>query len=176
MKTGIIRRIDDLGRVIIPKEIRRILHLKEGDPLEIGIEDGQIRLELYDGLDCIKDRFEPYLAAFGAQYDTPVAAYGSKNELLLSCGAKITLDARLSDAAKHHIENGIEYIHSLDIDVEDYSLTDEESYVIDAIVPINSSLDHLGTLVLFGLKSGFPTTEQMDCLRLLARIITKEIE
>ena len=36
--TGIIRRIDDLGRVIIPKEIRRALGLKEGDPMEIFID------------------------------------------------------------------------------------------------------------------------------------------
>lgn len=37
--TGIVRRIDDLGRVIIPKEIRRSLKIREGDPLEIFIED-----------------------------------------------------------------------------------------------------------------------------------------
>lgn len=37
--TGIIRRIDDLGRVVIPKEIRRTLKIREGDPLEIFIED-----------------------------------------------------------------------------------------------------------------------------------------
>ena len=30
--TGIVRRIDDLGRVVIPKEIRRVLHIREGDP------------------------------------------------------------------------------------------------------------------------------------------------
>ena len=33
--TGIVRRIDELGRVVIPKEIRRTLHFREGDPLEI---------------------------------------------------------------------------------------------------------------------------------------------
>ena len=33
--TGIVRRIDDLGRVVIPKEVRRAMHIKEGDPLEI---------------------------------------------------------------------------------------------------------------------------------------------
>ena len=33
--TGIVRRIDDLGRVVVPKEIRRTLRIREGDPLEI---------------------------------------------------------------------------------------------------------------------------------------------
>ena len=36
--TGIIRRIDDLGRVVIPREIRNTLHIKEGDPLEIYLD------------------------------------------------------------------------------------------------------------------------------------------
>lgn len=36
--TGIVRRIDDLGRVVIPKEIRRTLHLREGDPLELYLD------------------------------------------------------------------------------------------------------------------------------------------
>ena len=35
--TGIVRRIDDLGRVVIPKEIRRTMHMREGDPLEISL-------------------------------------------------------------------------------------------------------------------------------------------
>ena len=36
--TGVVRRIDDLGRVVIPKEIRKTLRIKEGDPLEITLE------------------------------------------------------------------------------------------------------------------------------------------
>lgn len=47
MKTGIIRRIDDLGRIVIPKELRRELHIMENDPFEIGIEGGKIVLEKY---------------------------------------------------------------------------------------------------------------------------------
>ncbi len=37
--TGIVRRIDDLGRVVIPKEIRRTMRIREGDPLLISLED-----------------------------------------------------------------------------------------------------------------------------------------
>jgi len=40
--TGIIRRIDDLGRVVVPKEIRRTLNISEGDPLEIYVYDGMV--------------------------------------------------------------------------------------------------------------------------------------
>lgn len=46
--TGIIRRIDDLGRVVIPREIRRTLHIKEGDPLEMFLCDDGVMLKLYD--------------------------------------------------------------------------------------------------------------------------------
>lgn len=46
--TGIVRRIDDLGRVVIPKEIRRTLRIREGDPLEIFTEkDGQVIFKKY---------------------------------------------------------------------------------------------------------------------------------
>lgn len=46
--TGVVRRIDDLGRIVIPKEIRRTLRIKEGDPLEIFTEkDGDIILKKY---------------------------------------------------------------------------------------------------------------------------------
>lgn len=47
--TGIIRRIDELGRIVIPKELRRILHIKDGDPIEIfTAKDGVIALRKYE--------------------------------------------------------------------------------------------------------------------------------
>ena len=46
--TGIVRRIDDLGRVVIPKEIRRTLRIRDGDPLEIYTEkDGEVIFKKY---------------------------------------------------------------------------------------------------------------------------------
>lgn len=46
--TGIIRRLDDLGRVVIPKEIRRRIGAAEGDPMEIFIKGNQVILEKYE--------------------------------------------------------------------------------------------------------------------------------
>lgn len=51
--TGIIRRIDDLGRVVIPKEVRRVMRIKEGDPLEIFPTDNGIFLMKYDSTKTI---------------------------------------------------------------------------------------------------------------------------
>ena len=45
--TGIVRRIDDLGRVVIPKEIRRACNIREGDPLEIFLQDGVVVFKKY---------------------------------------------------------------------------------------------------------------------------------
>ena len=45
--TGIVRRVDDLGRIVIPKEIRRTLHIKEGDPLEIYVDDNVVCFKNY---------------------------------------------------------------------------------------------------------------------------------
>ena len=46
--TGIVRRVDDLGRVVIPKEIRRTCNIREGDPLEISLQDGAVVFEKYN--------------------------------------------------------------------------------------------------------------------------------
>lgn len=53
--TGIIRRIDDLGRVVIPKEIRRNLRIREGDPLEVYIEDDKIIYKKYSPIGEINE-------------------------------------------------------------------------------------------------------------------------
>jgi stage V sporulation protein T len=45
--TGIVRRIDELGRVVIPKEIRRTLQIREGDPLDISVRNATINIKKY---------------------------------------------------------------------------------------------------------------------------------
>lgn len=46
--TGIIRRLDDLGRIVIPKDVRRTLMLKEGDPMELFMIEGGVAFKKYD--------------------------------------------------------------------------------------------------------------------------------
>lgn len=56
--TGVVRRTDELGRVVIPKEIRQRFHIKEGDPLEIFTEDDKIVLRKYDTSDGKEEAVE----------------------------------------------------------------------------------------------------------------------
>ena len=53
--TGIVRRIDDLGRVVIPKEIRRTLKIREGDPLEIFLENDCVCFQKYSVLGSLSE-------------------------------------------------------------------------------------------------------------------------
>ena len=59
--TGIIRRIDDLGRVVIPKEIRKNLNIKENDSLEIFIDGENIILKKYSNLSKVEKIFNKYI-------------------------------------------------------------------------------------------------------------------
>jgi len=59
--TGIVRRIDELGRVVIPKEIRRTLRIREGDPLEIFTDrEGEVILKKYSPIGELGDFAKEY--------------------------------------------------------------------------------------------------------------------
>ena len=62
--TGIVRRIDDLGRVVIPKEIRRTMRIREGDPLEIFTgKEGEVVFKKYSPMESLADYAGEYVAA-----------------------------------------------------------------------------------------------------------------
>jgi len=62
--TGIVRRIDDLGRVVLPKEIRRSVGLREGDPMEIFVEGRKVILEKYCPLGQYAEQAREYVRSF----------------------------------------------------------------------------------------------------------------
>ena len=65
--TGIVRRIDDLGRVVVPKEIRRVLRIREGDPLEIYTSNtGEIILKKYSPIGELSSFAKEYAEALAS--------------------------------------------------------------------------------------------------------------
>lgn len=84
--TGIIRRVDDLGRVVIPKEVRRTLKIKEGDPLEIFTDKDCVCFKKYEGhINYFTDIIAPVLKDAGSEglfiilYYDEVKIAGDKN-------------------------------------------------------------------------------------------------
>ncbi|MFC0190377.1 stage V sporulation protein T [Fictibacillus aquaticus] len=102
--TGIVRRIDDLGRVVIPKEIRRTLRIREGDPLEIFVDrDGEVILKKYSPINELGDFAKEYAESLAessghtvliADRDTYIAvAGGSKKDYLNKSVGKVVENA-----------------------------------------------------------------------------------
>lgn len=70
--TGIVRRIDDLGRVVIPKEIRRALCIREGDPLEISTDANGVYFKKYNPNRDIKNQIGAILNEYGDEIPADV--------------------------------------------------------------------------------------------------------
>lgn len=72
--TGIVRRIDDLGRIVVPKEIRKVLRIREGDPLEIFTgKEGEVVLKKYSPMADLTEFAQQYVEAISQSLGLPVA-------------------------------------------------------------------------------------------------------
>jgi AbrB family transcriptional regulator (stage V sporulation protein T) len=95
--TGVVRRVDDLGRIVIPKEIRRTLRIREGEALEIFVDNEDIILKKYSPMESIEDAAARYVDSFNqvikhsvivTDKDRVIAASGSLKKRYL--GKQIT--------------------------------------------------------------------------------------
>ena len=66
--TGVVRRIDDLGRIVIPKELRRNLRIKNGDTLEVFVDADSVILKKYSPMESIEEAASKYVESFNGDY------------------------------------------------------------------------------------------------------------
>lgn len=84
--TGIVRRIDDLGRVVVPKEIRRTLRIREGDPMEIfTAKEGEVILKKYSPMGEIGNYAEEYAKAM-AQVGEVTVIITDRDQIIAAAG------------------------------------------------------------------------------------------
>lgn len=84
--TGIVRRIDDLGRIVVPKEIRRVMRIREGDPLEIFTnKDGEIVLKKYSPMADLTSFAQQYVEAISQSLGLP-AAIADRDSIIAVAG------------------------------------------------------------------------------------------
>ena len=121
--TGIVRRVDDLGRVVIPKEIRRQMKIKEGDPFEIFLEGNKVYFEKYSPIDA-----ENWEAAFRiAKVMLPNNKFALLNRYgeIEQTNVKMPTINKDDFSAEIRVYDDVEgYIQSLEPDVSHINFTD----------------------------------------------------
>ncbi|WP_256762270.1 stage V sporulation protein T [Cohnella sp. WQ 127256] len=147
--TGIVRRIDDLGRVVIPKEIRRTLRIREGDPLEIFVDrDGEVILKKYSPIGELGDFAKEYAESL-SESTGHIAMISDRDTFIAVAGAakKEYLDKAVGNLLESCMENRKIVLETTP---GSYELLRDANEPISSFVvaPIISSGDPIGTVVL----------------------------
>ena len=154
--TGIVRRIDDLGRVVIPKEIRRTMRIREGDPLEIYTDrEGEVIFKKYSPIGELTNFASQYADTLNkvcmmeviiCDKDAVIACAGvSKREYL---------DKSLSEQLEKVMEGRSIYIHK---DGNDHMmpLNENLAHYVSCAMPIVSSGDVIGIVASLKTVDGY---------------------
>ncbi|RNA66039.1 stage V sporulation protein T [Alteribacter keqinensis] len=152
--TGIVRRIDDLGRVVIPKEIRRTLRIREGDPLEIFVDrDGEVILKKYSPISELGDFAKEYAEALYDSLSHPVLIADRDTYIAVAGGSK-------KDYANKSIGDLVESAMNdrktlIETSAGEYNIAGEAKDNLSGyvIAPIIASGDPIGAVVLLAKES-----------------------
>jgi len=148
--TGIVRRIDDLGRVVVPKEIRRTLRIREGDPLEIFTDrEGEIILKKYSPIGELGQFAKQYADSL-AQTTGYIIAISDKDQFIAVAGSVKSL---LSKSISRELESAIndrETVIASSDDKNFIKITDEDDteFTYQVICPIISEGDAIGSVII----------------------------
>ena len=177
--TGIVRRIDDLGRVVIPKEIRRTMRIREGDPLEIYTDrEGEVIFKKYSPIG--------ELNSFAAQYAETLhkicgmAVVICDRDVVIACAGlprKDYLEKKLSSELDEIIEGRAPY-HFLPGSNEVHVTGDSQSASISCAVPIIADSDLIGCVASVGLPESEPLDGDVETklISTAAAFLAKQLE
>ena len=178
--TGIVRRNDELGRVVIPKEIRRTLRIKEGDPLEIFTDRDELMLKKYSPIATL-ERFSKATARSLNDLSGKLAVICDTDGVLHACGeGKKELDGKtLSPEMDAILKERRSYIANAceSGDIIPVTSYPQENITAQIIVPIVSGGDCLGAVVILSDKEGAKMdASDMNLARLTADILANQFE
>lgn len=152
--TGIVRRIDDLGRVVIPKEIRRTLRIREGDPLEIFTDrEGEVILKKYSPIGELSDFAREYVESLHSSMEH-IICISDRDTIIAVAGApkKELLDKRVSPSLEKIMEDKTIALLSLTGENKMINISaDEEGvtkYTAGVIAPIMTQGDSIGAVLI----------------------------
>ena len=156
--TGIVRRIDDLGRVVIPKEIRRTMRIREGDPLEIFTEkDGEVIFKKYSPMGELAD-FAVQICESLHKTTGAVAVICDRDSVIAVAGGskRELMDKRISQELEQIMENRGVYTAERKAD---RPVCEGSELSISVAAPILSAGDVLGCVVFVSARDALPYGE-----------------
>lgn len=152
--TGIVRRIDDLGRVVIPKEIRRTLRIREGDPLEIFTDrEGEVILKKYSPIGELNEFAQEYAESLNESVGH-IALISDRDAIISVAGApkKEYLEKKVSPDLERVMEEKKTVLLNRQDATRIMSVTDDEDgenkYTAQVVAPIVSLGDPIGAVIL----------------------------
>lgn len=182
--TGIVRRIDDLGRVVIPKEIRRTLRIREGDPLEIFVDrEGEVILKKYSPIgelgDFAKEYADSLHEALGhiaciADRDTIIAVAGAPKKEFINKAIGPVIEKVMEDRKALVMNNAGKDPYCKDsMIVEDGDC----KYSAEVIAPIIAEGDPIGAVILASREPDIKMGEmELKLAETAAGFLAKQME
>ncbi|MGI6214069.1 MAG: stage V sporulation T C-terminal domain-containing protein [Christensenellales bacterium] len=157
--TGIVRRIDELGRVVIPKELRRTMRLREGEEMEVFTDSGgELIFKKYSALKGIKEYGEELASSITNIINKPVVITDKDNVIVDTSSNQMYLDKRISYKFERAMEKrrAVLYKGSDAVQISDENINDVVSMVI---APVVYQGDILGALAIISKNNVMADTE-----------------
>lgn len=161
--TGIVRRIDDLGRVVIPKEIRRTMRIREGDPLEIYTNrDGEVIFKKYSPIGEINSFASQYVEALYrtcnmeviiCDRDAVIAAAGVPKKEYLERHISSDLEGIMEGRSFYRCREGEKSVYPID---------DNPSRIVSCAMPIITEGDVIGCVVSLSMVGKERKSDEMQ--------------
>ena len=164
MSTGIIRRIDELGRIVIPKEIRKNLRIKNGDNLEILVDGDNITLKKYSYIENVTDMASLYAESFYQVLKYNVIVTDTDRVIAIAGNLKKKyLNMGISETVERMIERRDSFVERKKKELEISPGMSEFGYYTVATI-INNG-DSIGCVIILSLDT--PMLEQEERLGMI---------
>lgn len=175
--TGIVKKIDNLGRIVLPKEIRRKLKIRENDELEMFIEnDDTIALKKYSTMQDLKKDCILYADVLSKETNFKIM-FTDKEKVIVAKGknASSLVGEEISNKLIDIINDGMIYNVNVALPVKVLNLID--TIYPKIIVPLIADSRSVGSIILFGDDNSKGIKEkEYDLLKFIASLITSKLE
>lgn len=169
--SGIVRHIDDLGRIVIPKELRRRLRIRENDPLEISLEGNTVSINRYSTLAVNQASAQAVVDAMHQHFGAALAVCDYMKVVAAAPNIRHLIGCNVSDPIRAQIDQ-------YETDTELTKPLVLEDMAVSAIIPITTD-EALGEgAVLLFYKSGGPAdaVAEKRCAAMTAQILGQQIK